>query len=75
MHINTKNRNRKHTQPEELTGFDLEGHRISTVFVGDIADSSGVGADLETDPTLNTLLGLFLGCCVEDLAHKRTVSK
>lgn len=58
---------------EELTGFDVVGHRGSAVLVGGIAERCDVRGDLDTDHTLNALLSLLLGCCLEDLAQRHTV--
>lgn len=74
-YINTKSRDRKRKLQEELTGFDVEGHHVAAVLVGGIAKSSDVRGDLDTDHTLNDLLSLFLGCCLEDLAQKYKVKE
>lgn len=53
-----------------LTGFDVEGQRVSAVLVGGVAESSDVRADLDTDHTLDSPLSLLLGHRLEDLVHK-----
>ncbi len=73
-HINTKSRDRKRKQQEELTGFDVEGHRVGPVLVGGIAESGDVRGDLDANHTLNAVFRLCLGYFVEDLAQNKTHS-
>lgn len=72
--INTKSRDRKCKQQEELTGCDVEGHRVSAKLVGGIAESDDVSGDRDADHTPNALLGLHLGCCLQILAQEHTVN-
>lgn len=59
-------------QQEELTGFDVQGHCVSAVCVGGLAESSDVRGDLDKGRILNTFLAQCLDFGVEDLAQKRT---
>lgn len=69
-HIDTKSRDRKDKQ--EPTGFDIEGHSVSAVLIGGIAEGGDVRGHLEMDHTAeDALFGLLLGHCLDDLAHRR----
>ena len=70
--INTKSRDRKRKQQEELTGCDVEGQYVSAELVGGITESGDVIGDRDADHTRNALLGLHLGCCLEILAQEHT---
>lgn len=69
-HTNTKGSERKGKR-QELTGFDVEGHRVSAVLAGGIAESSDVRSDIDTDHTLNARLSLLFRCRLEDLARRK----
>lgn len=63
---------RKRKQQEELTGFDVEGQRVSAEVVGGIAENGDVRGDLDIHRALNALVSHLMRCSIEDLAHKRT---
>ena len=63
---------RDRKQKQEPTGFDVEGHHVSAVRVGGIAEDHDVRGHLKTGHTEeDAIFGFFLGSRLEDLADRR----